>query len=619
MLPRAGRHSFVYAGLLAGALIVALAASWTPLGTQFDNYVYDWIFRLHHPAPWQTQSILLTIDEPSLQAFGGRMGLRKALAKGLERIAPSVPKAVAIDAILADSQDPESDARLEAALRATRNLILPCDLLPDRSGWDDPLPRFRRWSKAVGHVHADLDADGVGRALVLAKAAGHDRRWALALEAFRVSRGALITESPRDLQVGELTIPATSREGRVLRVRYLPREMGRVPAVSLKQLNDDPALARLFSGKVVFAGVTAQTDVKDRWPTPYSSIPMPGVEIHANVFETLAGQRFLTSAPQWSVLAFAAVCVLFAGVTFARFSGWTANVMAVAILVLAHTTPYVLFTKGAVFPFTPGVASAWLGIVTAALWQQFFVRRRLVKSEAERDRYQHAMHFVTHEMRTPLTAIQGSSELMSRYALSDEKRQQIAQLIHSESKRLGRMIEMFLNVERLSAGEMELRKENFSARDLMSGCVERARPLAERKQIRITMLDLPEDTLLGDRELMEYAFYNVLTNAVKYSPSKTEVTVYGARAGERLEVSVRDQGIGMDQKEVGKIFQKFYRTRKAEQSGESGTGIGLSIVEQIVVQHGGKIEVESAPGRGSCFTLVLPAMHPVTTRPLAAN
>lgn len=619
MLPRAGRHSFVYAGLLAGSLAVALAASWTPLGTQFDNYVYDWIFRLHHPKPWQTQSILLTIDEPSLQAFGGRMGLRKALAKGLERIAPSVPKAVAIDAILADSQDPESDARLEAALRATRNLILPCDLLPDRSGWDDPLPRFRRWSKAVGHVHADLDADGVGRALVLEKAAGHDRRWALALEAFRVSRGALITESPRDLQVGELTIPAASREGRVLRIRYLPREMGRIPAVSLKQLNGDPSLARLFAGKVVFAGVTAQTDVKDRWPTPYSSIPMPGVEIHANVFETLAGQRFLTSAPEWPVLAFAALCVLAAGITFSRFSGWTANVMAVAILAVAHTTPYVLFTKGIVFPFTPGVASAWLGIVTAALWQQFFVRRRLVKSEAERDRYQHAMHFVTHEMRTPLTAIQGSSELMSRYALSDEKRQQIAQLIHSESKRLGRMIEMFLNVERLSAGEMELRKENFSARDLMSGCVERARPLAERKQIRITMLDLPEDTLLGDRELMEYAFYNVLTNAVKYSPSKTEVTVYGARAGERLEVSVRDQGIGMDQKEVGKIFQKFYRTRKAEQSGESGTGIGLSIVEQIVVQHGGKIEVESAPGRGSCFTLVLPAMQHVTTRPLAAS
>src|SRR5207245_3715032 len=112
---------------------------------------------------------------------------------------------------------------------------------------------------------------------------------------------------------------------------------------------------------------------------------------------------------------------------------------------------------------------------------------RMVKSEAERDRYQHAMHFVTHEMRTPLTAIQGSSELMSRYALTDEKRQQVALLIHSESKRLGRMIEMFLNVERLSAGEMELKQDSFSVREVMTGCVGRASPLSERKRISTPM------------------------------------------------------------------------------------------------------------------------------------
>ena len=83
--------------------------------------------------------------------------------------------------------------------------------------------------------------------------------------------------------------------------------------------------------------------------------------------------------------------------------------------------------------------------------------------------------------------------------------------------------------------------------------------------------------------------------------------------------AVEDQGIGMDQIEVRNIFQKFYRTRKAEQSGEAGTGIGLSIVEQIVLQHGGKIEVASAPGKGSCFTLILPAAHGVTPKPIAAN
>ncbi len=105
---------------------------------------------------------------------------------------------------------------------------------------------------------------------------------------------------------------------------------------------------------------------------------------------------------------------------------------------------------------------------------------------------------------------------------------------------------------------------------------------------------------------MEYAVYNLITNAIKYSPQRTEVTVSGGRGEEHVRLSVRDQGIGMDQKEVRKIFQKFYRTKRAEESGEVGTGIGLSIVEQIVTQHGGTIEVESRPGEGSCFTLVLP-------------
>jgi two-component system phosphate regulon sensor histidine kinase PhoR len=115
----------------------------------------------------------------------------------------------------------------------------------------------------------------------------------------------------------------------------------------------------------------------------------------------------------------------------------------------------------------------------------------------------------------------------------------------------------------------------------------------------------------GDRELMEYAVYNLLTNAVKYSPPETSITVSGVREGGSLRISVRDQGIGMDEKELRNIFRKFYRTKKAEASGEPGTGIGLSIVEQILTGHGGSIEVTSSPGRGSCFTMVLPSPAPV--------
>jgi signal transduction histidine kinase len=138
-------------------------------------------------------------------------------------------------------------------------------------------------------------------------------------------------------------------------------------------------------------------------------------------------------------------------------------------------------------------------------------------------------------------------------------------------------------------------------------CVQRARPLAERKQITIACDSAIAGTLTGDRELMEYAFYNLLTNAVKYSPAKTNISVNGQFDGKELRLAVRDQGIGMDAKEIKSIFQKFYRTKRAEQSGEAGTGIGLSIVEQIVTQHQGRMEVTSEPGQGSCFTMVLRA------------
>jgi len=218
------------------------------------------------------------------------------------------------------------------------------------------------------------------------------------------------------------------------------------------------------------------------------------------------------------------------------------------------------------------------------------------------------MHFVTNEMRTPLSAIQGSSELITRYALTEEKRKQVAQVINSESKRLAKMVEIFLNVERLSAGQMELKHEPIQVKDLMETCVERVRPLADRKHIRLTLEPVAEYLrLTGDRELMEYACYNLLTNAVKYSPQRTEVTASTGKAAGHVLIAVKDQGIGMDQKEVKQIFQKFYRTKKAEESGEAGTGIGLSIVQQIVEQHSGRIEVTSKPGVGSCFTLTLPA------------
>jgi CHASE2 domain-containing sensor protein len=313
---RLSRERAIYLALLAASFIVALTASWTSFGAQIDNDAYDEMFRLYTPPPWQTESILLAIDQPSLNAYGGISHVRQPLAEALERISAVSPKTVAVDLILVDQTDPAIDARLQAAMHATRNLVLACRLLPDASAWEDPLPLFRSAAAALGHVHAEPDSlDTVARTLPLEKATQHDRRWALALEAYRVSRGSVqIVESPDDLDIGGRIIPSTRAGGRLMRIRYRPRSMKPIPRVSLKALLDDGSLAAQFSGKVVFAGVTDQTAARDWLFTPYSDgQPMVGVEIHASAFETIAQGLFLRDAPPWSVLAFSLALVVAAG------------------------------------------------------------------------------------------------------------------------------------------------------------------------------------------------------------------------------------------------------------------------------------------------------------------
>ncbi len=509
--------------------------------------------------------------------------------------------------ILSDAAEETSDAELEAAFRRTPNLVLAADLLPRASGWEDPIPRFARWAAAIGHVHAELDSlDGVSREVPLERATARDRHWALAPEAFRVSRHATILETPQDLEVAGVTIPSAIAAGRDLRIRYVPPGMPPIPRVSIEQLRLDPALARQFAGKVVFVGETAQTDVHDRLVTPYSGgAQMAGIEIHANAYETIAHRLFLTDASNAAVLLWCALLVTAAGFTFAYAAGWRANVLAALLLIAAHALPYLVFTRGVVFPLMPGVSALWLAIVTAAFWRHFVTRRFLKTAEDQRSRYQQAMHFVTHEMRTPLTAIQGSSELLGRYALPEAKRTQMAAMINAESKRLASMIQTFLNVERLTAGQMQLQRGNFAPDELIAACLDRVRPLAQNKDITIDASGAP-GVISGDRELLEYAVYNLLTNAIKYSPPHTRVEVLSETVDGALRVSVKDQGIGMDRQEARRVFEKFYRTEKAERSGEMGSGVGLSIVEQIARQHGGSVRVESAPGQGSTFTLVLP-------------
>jgi len=588
------RLKAMYALTLAACLFVSIFAAWTPLGARFDNLFYDFLYNLNLPPEQGTSAVILGVDEQTFREMGGQPALRSILAQAMERVAQASPAAVAIDLVLAD---PPANAELATAFSKIPNLVLATDI--SNESWEAILPEYRSQTSRTGHVHSAPDAyDNVFRQLPLAKAVGRERHWALAFETFLTANpNRQLTETENELELAGVTIPAKG-ETRPIWIRYLGRPF---PTVTVYDLLNNPSAAAKLTNKAVFVGITAQTAAPDRHMTPVSNgQTMAGVEIHANAYETLARGVFLTPVGLSSIVVFCIAIAIAAGLIFVKRSGWQAYALAAVVLAAVHLAPFVAFRFNTVFPYAAPMATAWLCISAAASFQHFIVRKRLTG-------YQQAIHFVAHEMRTPLSAIQGSSELMGRYKLTDEKRSEMAKMINSESKRLAQLIQTFLDVERLGAGQMDLKKEPFEATDLIGICLQRVQPLAERKRIVISTETSTNAVMEGDRELMEYAFYNLVTNAIKYSDADTQVTIATKFDNGKLRLAVNDQGIGMDEKELKSIFKKFYRTKKAESSGEVGTGIGLSIVEQIVAQHGGTMEVSSKPGVGSCFTMILPA------------
>jgi signal transduction histidine kinase len=604
-------QAWLYVAALAACVAIVWTASWTSIGKGWNRIPFDTAKTVEVPAAAvpESKAVVVAIDEPTLKAEGGMYAIRSILAAVLNKVNAAQPAAVADDILLADPTPDESgNAALESALRSTHKLILPCDvILVDGSPrWELPLPRFAQYTTRFGHVRRDESGD-LNHYAHLREVIQNDQKWALALETYSAVTGQPIVESPEDVQVGDIHIPAKGVEEEMW-IRYVP---GSVPVISALAIDQNRDRLR---GQAVFVGVTA-TGAGDQQATPLGE--MPGVLLHAYIYESIARGPFFTPVRNDIELLVSVLFAAAAGLVFKFRSGWQAYALAVLLLALSVWTPFEFFHFNRIFPFFEPIGVAWLSLASAATFQYFFVTRQLRKSESERSRYQQALHWAAHEMRTPLTAIQGSSEIMTRYQLPDAKRHELSAMINSESKRLARMIQTFLDVERLADGQMEMKREPFAMADVVETCLQRAEPIAERKKTRLFLDSTVDGNVNGDRELMEYALYNLLTNAVKYSPPETEVHVSAVLRGGELSLSVRDQGIGMDEKELKNIFKKFYRTKRAEASGEKGTGIGLSIVEQIVTHHGGRMEVASEPGRGSCFTMIVAAAVSAAVSPNA--
>ena len=218
---------------------------------------------------------------------------------------------------------------------------------------------------------------------------------------------------------------------------------------------------------------------------------------------------------------------------------------------------------------------------------------------------------VSHELKTPLTSVQGFAQaILDGTANTPEEQEQAAQVIFDEAGRMHRMVLDLLDLARLEAGTADFRRERVDLSVLLGAVIERFTP--QSMQAGVSLIDQVSDlpALIGDGDWLSQVFNNLVDNAIKHTPQGGQVWISTAGSAGEVRVTVRDNGSGIPTEELSRIFERFYQTDKSRRRDPShGAGLGLAIASQIVQGHGGRITAESMVGEGSKFTVVLPVAH----------
>jgi two-component system phosphate regulon sensor histidine kinase PhoR len=221
---------------------------------------------------------------------------------------------------------------------------------------------------------------------------------------------------------------------------------------------------------------------------------------------------------------------------------------------------------------------------------------------------------VSHELKTPVTSIQGYVETLLDGALDNpEDARRFLETVARQASRLNAIIDDLLMLSRieLKTEHQEISLVSVKVCEVLASAAQTCHSKATGKNIRVAIDCDPDLTARLNPNLIEQAVINLLTNAITYSPENTVVTVSAsvqdrAAAKDRLVISVQDHGIGIERDQLERLFERFYRTDKARSSASGGTGLGLSIVKHIAIAHKGSVTVQSEPGRGSTFSIVIP-------------
>ena len=212
----------------------------------------------------------------------------------------------------------------------------------------------------------------------------------------------------------------------------------------------------------------------------------------------------------------------------------------------------------------------------------------------------------SHEFKTPIVSIRGFAKRLRNENLPLEKREKYLEYIAAESERLSDLASSVLLIARYENQKLVTEQSEYDLDEQIRGCVLRMETLWSAKE-RTFEMDLPKLPYVNNVEMMEHVWMNLISNAIKFSHDGGQIFISAVRAADSIAVTIRDEGIGISQADIGHIFDKFYQTDTAHSS--VGNGLGLPLVHRIVQLSGGAIAVKSEVGKGTEFTVTLPAAH----------
>jgi signal transduction histidine kinase/CheY-like chemotaxis protein len=565
--------------------------SWQAL----ENLSNTFLFQIRGPRSWDSQVVVIEIDDKSLRDLGAFPWSRDRYQKLIEILTPANPRAIAFDIILSEPS-PQDDG-LAQAMNTQQRVLFP-------HAWErltglplTPTTKLNEAAVGVGHIYSLPDSDGVIRAVQPVHGGMPAYSIAIAATASSFNDSIPIPLPNINTPEGQRPLWLNWRSDSKKALHY-----------SFSDVINNKTPNSTFKNKIVLVGMT--TTGSDPLYTPFNHTqPSSGVYIHATALNNFLHQDFLQVPDRywhWGLTLLGGLLSLW----LLRSRWWIQWVILSGSLVTWGLFCLVLLHFNIWLP----LVGPYLTILGTGTWIVLVDRLRVQIALQVRGEF---LAVMSHELRTPLNGILGMSQLLLTSDLQAQQRDRI-QIIHRSGDMLLTLINDILDLSKIDAGKLKLESIPFSLQDCIKGTLDLIRPTAEAKQLQLNLdydPGLPQ-AIVGDPIRLQQILFNLLGNAVKFT-SYGEIRLIVQKAGfSKLEVAkltnpdhlnckldffVKDTGIGIAPEQRDRLFQSFTQADSSIHRRYGGTGLGLAISRQLVQQMGGDLRVQSRLGVGSTF------------------